>query len=131
MRFSSIVDEEVPDLTSLVVSTGERSFQRIGLGLYPEDFSWTIEDPTPGEINRGQRMILDERRMANVTIVCPEPEDRCVEEDSSGLFFGSVPTFHVYKTGFLFPCRSKCVTNFHAQLLSFFGWRCGQCDSET
>ena len=130
-------EEHVSDTTNATIPGEEQSYQRIGEGRDPFDFTWTIGVPTPGFPNDGQRILS--RNVTNVTIpqaqpVCADPEDICGgSDDSSGIFFA----FRQYRIhtrrAFLFfspQCTEMCAGNLFVFIFHFLGWTCGACEDD-
>jgi hypothetical protein len=107
------IDENISDFTTETPGPTE-SYQRVGFGLEPEDFSWAVEEATQGEVNTGQSF--------------PECTDLC---STGGFWSCNKDKFTIHKTGLFGRCRTRCVTNSWARFLlrgGFFGkWTCGRC----
>ena len=108
------IDENISDFTTETPGPTE-SYQRVGFGLEPEDFSWSVQEATKRDVNTGQSF--------------PECTDLC--STSGGFLSRNKDKFTIHKTGLFGRCRTRCVTNFWARCLlrgGFFGkWTCGPC----
>ena len=129
------IDEHVADSTSLIPGEGE-SYQRVGEGYRPEDFTWKVLPITPNNVNVDQEFNFTKPPSNPPTPspsapVCPE-ENEC-NSGSFGrgsFFFGSSPRYNIYKNRRLFgTCSTRCAARFWVRVLRVFGWRCGTCES--
>ena len=81
----------------------EESYQRVGMGLDPEDFRWTVGEESYGELNQAQSFPI------------------CTTECAEG-------RYSIKKRGLFGQCVESCTCNIFVLFWTFLGWECGVCD---